>query len=510
MSRVDVLIAGAGPTGLNLALWLARLGVRVCIVDKSSGPGETSRAIAVQARTLEFYRQLGFASDVVVEGRIANSIRVRLNGKEVSALDFGDRGDAVHALSPYAFVLIYPQDEHEKLLVERLLAAGVEVRRRTELLEFEDRGDCVRALLGTPDGAREPIEAAYVCGCDGARSSVRRALGIDFPGGTYDRVFYVADVRGRLGALEGTTNVCLSTDKFCVALPLRSSGTTRLIGSVKQAVVDDRKPEFADVAADVAGLTAGNVESVDWFSSYRVHHRVAEHFRKGNAFLLGDAGHVHSPAGGQGMNTGIGDAANLAWKLAAVLQHRASADILDTYESERLPFAQTLVATTDRFFEVAVGDSLFDRTMRTVIVPRIVPELLNIEALRVKWFEFVSQIRIAYRESPLSRGAAGHVHGGDRLPWAESSTGGNFAPLTSLDWQIHVYGTVVPAVSSVAAEHGIVVHQFPLTDTVVRARLEEDALYLVRPDGYVALAQTLQDAAALKRYLTAFVLKGRK
>ena len=121
MSRVDVLIAGAGPTGLNLALWLARLGVRVCIVDKSSGPGETSRAIAVQARTLEFYRQLGFASDVVVEGRIANSIRVRLNGKEVSALDFGDRGDAVHALSPYAFVLIYPQDEHEKLLVERLL-----------------------------------------------------------------------------------------------------------------------------------------------------------------------------------------------------------------------------------------------------------------------------------------------------------------------------------------------------------------------------------------------------
>lgn len=509
MSRCDVLIAGAGPTGLNLALWLARLGVAVRIVDGSAGPGETSRAIAVQARTLEFYRQLGIAADVVYRGRIANSIRVRLDGKAVSELDFGDRGDAVHELSPYAFLLTFPQDEHERLLIECLRNAGVEVERRTTLAGFEDFGDRVGAFLTLPDGSSESVETAYVCGCDGAHSTVRRRIGAGFPGGTYDRVFYVADVRGSGGALDGHLNFCLSSHGFCIALPLRQGETTRIIGSVRQDVADDREPQFGDVAVEAATLTGATFDGVDWFSSYRVHHRVAERFRQGNAFLLGDAGHIHSPAGGQGMNTGIGDAANVAWKLAAVLQGRASASILDTYESERLPFARTLVATTDRIFENAVGDSLFDRTLRTVIVPRIVPELLNIEALRVKWFEFVSQIRIAYRKSALSRGAAGAVHGGDRLPWVEGPGGGNFAALTSLDWQIHIYGAVAPGLAEAAEKRKIPVHRYPASEAAVRAHLEEDALYLVRPDGHVALAQTVQEPGALLRYLDDFALQGR-
>jgi len=509
MSRVDVLIAGAGPTGLGLALWLARLGVSVCVVDKSAGPGETSRAIAVQARTLEYYAQLGIAAEAVYCGRIANSIDVRLEGKLVSEFDFGDRGDAVHALSPYPFLLVFPQDEHERLLVERLRGAGVEVRRGTELLEFDDAGDGVAAVLGTPDGTRERLEARFVCGCDGAHSTVRRQIGATFPGGTYDRVFYVADVRGGGGALDRKLNFCLSEDDFCITLPLRGGETMRLIGGLEQAVADDREPAFADVAAKAAALTGASFAGVDWFSTYRVHHRVADVFRKGNAFLLGDAGHIHSPAGGQGMNTGIGDAANLAWKLAAVLQGRADATILDTYESERLPFARALVATTDRIFERAVGHSLFDRLLRTVFVPRIAPELLNIEAVRVKWFEFVSQIRIEYRKSALSAGAAGAWRGGDRLPWVEGPGGGNFAALASLDWQIHVYGTAAQAVRDAAAERGVDVFEFAPSDAALRARLEENALYLVRPDGYIALAQTLQDAGALRRYLAAFAITGR-
>ena len=166
---------------------------------------------------------------------------------------------------------------------------------------------------------------------------------------------------------------------------------------------------------------------MNWFSAYRVHHRVADHFRAGRVFLPGDAGHVHSPAGGQGMNTGIGDAVNLAWKLAAVLGGRARGVLLDSYEAERIPFARSLVATTDRVFEAVVGRGLFARLVRTVFAPCVLPLALRFAAVRRAQFRLVSQTRIAYRESPLSDGSAGEVHAGDRLPWVEGTD--NFAPL---------------------------------------------------------------------------------
>jgi 2-polyprenyl-6-methoxyphenol hydroxylase-like FAD-dependent oxidoreductase len=506
MNGPQVLIVGAGPTGLNLALWLRRLGVSVRIVDKASGPGETSRALAVQARTLEFYRQLGFAQDVVQRGIVADDIRVRLEGTLVGGLNFGDRGDAVHDLSPYPYVLMLPQDEHERILTGVLGAAGLEVEWNTALTAYEDDGSSVRVALESPRGS-ESVAATYVCGCDGAHSLVRHSLGIGFPGGTYDSVFYVADVRGRDGALEGGVNFCVGGRTFCITMPARG-GATRLVGLLRRAVSDDRPPEFAEVADDVAKLSGATITDVDWFSAYRVHHRVAERFRRGNGFLLGDAGHIHSPAGGQGMNTGIGDAANLAWKLAAVLQARATPEILDTYETERLPFARSLVATTDRVFESVVGDSLFDRTLRTTLMPRLVPELLNIEWLRVQWFRVISQTRIEYRKSALSQGAAGAIHGGDRLPWADGPDGGNFAPLSSLDWQIHVYGNARSDVRAMAGARAVPVRELPADGATLRARIEEDALYLVRPDGYVALAQTRQDAVGLQRYFERFALKG--
>ena len=371
MDRPDVLIAGAGPTGLNLALWLKRLGASVLVVDTSAGPGETSRAIAVHARTLEYYQQLGLAADVVSRGRIASSIRVRVNAKPVSEFDFGDREDAVHALSPFPFVLIFPQDEHERLLVEALRACGVEVRRETELVGFEDLGDRVRVELTGANGA-ETVEARFLCGCDGAHSTVRRGMGSGFPGGTYARVFYVADVRGTAGALDGKMNFCLGGGTFCIALPLDRGGLTRLIGTLERDVADDRPLTFGEVSGVAAKLTGATFAGCDWFSSYRVHHRVADSFRKGNLFLLGDAGHIQSPAGGQGMNTGIGDSANLAWKLAAVLRGRAAPAILETYESERLAFAKALVGTTDRAFEMMVGHGPLDHLFRTALV-RVAP-----------------------------------------------------------------------------------------------------------------------------------------
>src|SRR5271166_1529769 len=187
----DVLIAGAGPTGLVLALWLTRMGVRVRIVDKTAEPGTTSRALAVQARTLEFYSQMGLADAVVERGRRVVAANLWVAGRKAAHLFFGEIGAGI---SPFSYALVFPQDEHERLLIDRLSELGVHVERQTELLTFEDASGGVRARLKRLDGTEEMCASAYIAGCDGAHSVVRETLGIGFPGGTYAHLFYVADV----------------------------------------------------------------------------------------------------------------------------------------------------------------------------------------------------------------------------------------------------------------------------------------------------------------------------
>jgi hypothetical protein len=256
------------------------------------------------------------------------------------------------------------------------------------------------------------------------------------------------------------------------------------------------------------GLTVGQVH---WFSTYRVHHRVANHFQRGQVFILGDAAHVHSPVGGQGMNTGIGDAVNLAWKLAAVIHGQADMRILATYEPERIAFARQLVHTTDRAFEFVTNNGRFARWLRLTVVPRFLPPLFSFRATRRLIFRTVSQIGIRYRASWLSAGRAGHVHGGDRLPWvplgddARAAPGhagaGNFAPLASRAWQVHVYGDASPEVASACAARGLALHAFPWESAMRAAGLVRGATYLVRPDGYVALADESASPATLERFL---------
>src|SRR5580704_4090408 len=344
----DVLIIGAGPTGLVLALWLTRLGVRVRIVDKTTEPGTTSRAVAVQARTLELYNQVDLADAVVERGRTAVAANLWVAGRKAARALFGDMGVG---LSPFPYALIFPQDEHERLLIDRLSEVRVEVERRTELLGFEDVAGRVRARLKRPDGVQEVCDAAYIAGCDGAHSTVREALGIGFPGGTYDHLFYVADVEASGAVMDGEVHVGLDKSDFLAVFPLKGERRARLVGTVREEVEHQHDNlSWNDVSQHVMEWMHIAIARVNWFSTYRVHHRVADHFRMGCAFLLGDAAHIHSPVGGQGMNTGIGDAVNLAWKLAGVLHGQANASLLDSYEPERIAFARRLVATTDQAF----------------------------------------------------------------------------------------------------------------------------------------------------------------
>src|SRR5689334_4498703 len=365
-----VLIVGAGPTGLVLALSLTRLGVPVRIVDQAAEPGTTSRALAVQARTLELYQPLGLAAPVVDRGVRIVAANFWFRGRRVARAVFGDGGVG---RSPFPYAVIFPQDEHERLLIDRLLQLGVSVERRVQLTAFDDAGDRVRARLRRADGSEETCEASYLAGCDGAASTVRETLGIGFPGGTYEHRFYVADVEARAPADDGQIHATLDTAEFLVVFPLKGERRARLIGVVRDDAERRHDVTWDDVSKDVIARMRIEVERVNWFSTYHVHHRVADRFREGRAFLLGDAAHIHSPVGGQGMNTGIGDALNLAWKLADVLHGRAGAPLLDSYAPERIGFARRLVATTDRAFTMITSRGRLARFVRTRLVHALVP-----------------------------------------------------------------------------------------------------------------------------------------
>src|SRR5215468_1542047 len=317
MMQSEVLIIGAGPTGLILALWLTKLGVNVRLVDKTAEPGTTSRALAVQARTLELYRQLDLAETVVARGHKVPAVNLWVKGEPVARLPFETIGSD---LTPYAFLQIFPQDEHERLLIERLAQLGVSVERRTELIGYRDEGSRVVARLRRPDGREETCETVYIAGCDGAHSIVRETMGTGYPGGTYQHLFYVTDVQASGSAVDGELHVDLEEADFLAVFPLAEKGRARLIGTVRgERAKHADTLKFEDVSRRIIDDLKIKIEKVNWFSTYHVHHRVTKNFRKGRAFLLGDAAHIHSPAGGQGMNTGIGDAINLAWKLKAVL-----------------------------------------------------------------------------------------------------------------------------------------------------------------------------------------------
>lgn len=502
METIDVLIVGAGPTGLVLAAWLTRFGVSVRIVDKAPEPGHASRAVGVQARTLELYRQIGLDAAIVNRGLPFAAANLWVKGTHRGRVEFGSMGEG---LSPYPYMLIFPQDEHEKLLIEHLASTGVRVERPSKLVAIDEHADRMTAKLERADGGVEICEARYIAGCDGARSFVRDAIDTGFPGGTYAHLFYVADVEASGPPMNGELHGALDDSDFVACFPLKERTHARLIGTVRpEAEKQGEELDFSVVNQRVIERMHLEVKRVKWFSTYHVHHRVASVFRRGRTFLLGDAAHIHSPVGGQGMNTGIGDAVNLAWKLAATLQGRATAELLDTYEQERVPFAQRLVATTDRAFEFVSADGPVASFVRTVLAPPLLTTITRSATVRRLMFNTISQIQLTYRSCGLNEGRAGRVHGGDRLPWVRYGASDNFAPLTSLDWQAHVYGHARSELRAACVARPLPLHVFAWTEQAQAVGLARDALYLVRPDGYVAMAADDAHAAAhLDRYFAA-------
>lgn len=495
----QVLISGAGPTGLFLAYALTRQGVSVRLIDRRDGPAPESRAMGVQARTLEFYRAFGFADEAIALGVPIETGHVYVRGREAASLSLGEIGKG---LSPYPFLLALAQDVHEKLLIAKLDELGVAPEWRAELLTLSQDADAVQARIRNADGVEEAASFPYLVGCDGAHSATREALKLGFAGGQSEGLAFVADVA--IDRANVDFNLALGGDRLGLMIPVRTSGMQRLIGIAPQHLARRSDLRFEDLGPQLAQMLDVTVREVNWFSVYRVHHRVAETFHVGRCFLAGDAGHIHSPVGGQGMNTGLGDAMNLSWKLAAVLDG-ADPALLDSYDPERRAFAKTLIATTDAAFQALTAPGWLAQQIRLRVAPRILALLSKFVATGRLLFRVISQTRIAYRQSALSEGAAGGVRGGDRLPWLADAN--NYAALDGVQWRLQIYGHARAELCAAAESLSIKTSIFDADAAATAVGFAPEAAYLIRPDGYVGLALPDQSALRFEDYVARHLRK---
>ena len=410
-TEVDVLVVGAGPTGLTMASQLAARGIGCRIVDKAPVRSDRSRALVVHARSLELMQKMGIADELVDLGRRAIKVTPFVNGRRAVDVEFGDIGVDD---TPYPFLLFVSQAETELTLESHLEGLGVKVERPVGLLTFAQDPEGVDAWLRHGDGGEESVRVRYIVGADGAHSAVRHTAGLAFEGDAYPQDFVLADVDLDWDAEDDRLYFFLSRAGLLAAFPLAWPSTHRLVatrtGEVPPDAGDPTLEEFQQLADELSPIPM-RLHDPSWLSRFRLHHRGVNRYRAGRVFVAGDAAHIHSPAGGQGMNTGIQDSYNLAWKLALVVEGRTPNSLLDSYHEERHPVGQRLLRTTDRMFNVAATHNPLFTAVRNALIPRVLPWALGRRSRRARAFRFVSQLGIKYPESPIVDEDLG---GGDR------------------------------------------------------------------------------------------------
>jgi 2-polyprenyl-6-methoxyphenol hydroxylase-like FAD-dependent oxidoreductase len=458
--EVEVAVVGAGPAGLTLAGMLSGYGIRTGLLDGAAGPARHSRAAVVHARTLETLEPMDIVDEMLGGGVVVPHFGVRDRDRLLLGVDF----DGLPTAHPYTLML--PQDRTEHILLGALRERGGQVLWGHEVVGLRQDAGRVEMVVRGARGERR-VRARYVVGCDGGHSFVRGALGIPFQGDSYPQSFVLADVRMGWALPGDEVQLFFSPEGLVVVAPL-PQGHHRVVATVDEAPAE---PSLSDVQAllDARGPRAQRprVEEVVWSSRFRVQHRVATRFREGGVFLCGDAAHVHSPAGGQGMNTGIQDAANLAWKLALVVRGRAPGSLLDSYERERRPVAKGVVSTTDRLTRLATVRSPLLRRLRNTLIP-IAGRAGRLPGRLAK---NLSELDVAYR-------AGWSVDGSKTVErWAPKAQG-------ALPGLYPAFTLVVPEDQAKRAAGDVARFSALPVRVVPRAHLAHAAL--VRPDGYVA------------------------
>lgn len=468
---LDLLIVGAGPVGLFLACECARRGLRYRIVEQHATQSQHSKALAIFPRTLEIFDMAGIAAPFLVAANRVDSIAVETPRRRLARLPFAP------AATAYPFIAMVPQDVTERLLVEALRAREGAVEYQTTFVAAEQHADAVTATLDH-DGARETLHAAFVVGCDGAHSSVRAALGLAFEGGEYEERFMLADVETNEAFLASAMQLCPNAAGPLAIFPM-SATRRRIVAMVQdpqggapsldlvQRLLRERAP---------AGIEA---RALHWSGYFHIYHRRVSQLRQGRIFVAGDAAHVHSPFGGQGMNTGLQDAWNLVWKLDLVLHGRGNEVLLDSYSTERIPVIKGVIETT-HFLTRALGTpSRFAEALRNAIIPL----LAHLPPFRRAMTRRLSELAIAYAGSPIVDGAGGRC--------VEASLAGGGI----LHKFLLFVGHDAPAAALAAAT------ELSLARGAVLElrRTDRPGIALVRPDGYVAWSGRAAGPEALAR-----------
>ena len=481
-----ILVVGAGPVGLTMAAELARYGVPVRIIDKAPAPSDKSKALVLWSRSLELIDRMGCGEDFVAAGLRVRAVNIAHGSSRIASVAF----DALP--TPHAYALMIPQNETERLMNRHLETLGVQVARSVTLAGFSPGPASIAARLHHADGREEQVTTPWLIGCDGAHSTIRHTLGLAFEGDTLASEWMLADVM--LDGVDGDqTEMTMwwHEDGILVFFPI-SPGRYRVVGDLgAPAEGAPRDPTLAEVQALIDRRGPGGIMARDpiWLSTFRINERKIKDYRAGRVFLAGDAAHVHSPAGGQGMNTGMQDVMNLAWKLALVCRGEAHGDVLlDSFSTERSPVGQQVLKTTGRLTRVGTLHGTFLQTLRN----HMASLLAGLAPVRRGISEEMTELSIGYPQSPLSGPSAKGPAPGSRAPVhaGEIPVGAGTAPRFAL------FGA--------GTEAATLGQRYPtLLETGLRAPFAEGVLTLVRPDGYVAMAAT--ETAAVVAYLDRFV-----
>jgi len=544
-TRVDVAIVGAGPTGLMAAALLARCGVRLRIVDKSPTAAHESRAFGVHAKSMELFLNMGLADELLDKGTIANGVQIFIDGKQAAEVNLDDIG---HANTPFPFIFMLPQSEIEAILLKDLNRLGVKVERSVDVASLQLRDDGVTLYAKDASGAPMTIESSYLIGADGAHSVVRHLLNLSFRGAPYPQGFLLADCKIDWPLDYDHLKAFLHDRSLAVFLPLKGESISRVLvtdsmqgdphaGIESQGSSDVSIEEVHAAFVKASGINA-TFSDVRWTSRYRVHHRSVDTYRKSRVFVAGDAAHIHSPAGGQGMNTGLQDTANLAWKLALAVKGHAGDALLDTYHGERWPVGQNVLKTTDRLFGRVTVQSERAAKLRNFLIPFVFALFGKMRFIRARAFHFLSQLAIRYEPNGFMQGSTNEagLGPGKRAPDAKIAH-----DLTVFDlienYQFHVLAisrqplneaeietlkkdlAALPDIG-LSLETHIIAHSLIGRDArLYRAESPEIfevygvtysspcAIFLIRPDGHIAFNASSLDVAALKAFLSAHFSK---
>lgn len=506
--KTDVIIVGAGPTGLALARQLQRYGIEFEIVDKKDGITPYSKAIGVQARTLEIYEQIDLADKLVDMGTLAKKALLIEGGAVRGKVELAQIGQG---MSPYPFLLIVEQNMHEHLLYESIKEKGSDVCWNTQLESFSQTKTGVSAIVKNADDMTETIEAKFLVGCDGASSVVRHTLDLKFEGTTFERLFYVADVQIDWEFSHDSLMVCLAQSTLTAFFPLPGEKRYRIVGTFPENETR-REGEilYEEIEKQIIEDTELklNIYNVNWFSVYRVHSRRVDKFSRGRCFLAGDSAHIHTPAGAQGMNTGIQDGYNLAWKLALVLRGKSGLRLLETYSDERAENAKRLLQTTDRVFDFGASDDPFVAFFRIHIFPYIANFAVGLKAVQNFIFPLVSQIGVNYSKSSLSTNDGNfEIKAGDRMPFFERSGESIYAILKEPKFHLLAFfdgKKALPNYSRELKEFGSIIdfhdlHMYPQITEIFGT--SESFVVVLRPDNYIGLITGDTNSGKIADYL---------